>query len=118
MKTICTLLAAGAVALLATAPAAPMSPARLAGTVGPGFTITLKQNGKVAKTMKAGRYTFVVSDRSGIHNFAIRGPGLNRAITSVPFTGAKTMTLTLRRGTYTFSGPPHPRGLRGTYPDT
>ena len=42
MKTICTLIAAGAVALLATSPAAPMATPRLVGTVGPGFTISLK----------------------------------------------------------------------------
>jgi ABC-type amino acid transport substrate-binding protein len=107
MKTICTLIAAGAVALLATSPAAPMSTPRLIGTVGPGFTISLKHNGKVFKTLKAGRYTFVVSDRANIHDFQIEGPGVDRAITSVPFKGTKTVTIMLRKGSYKFYCAPH-----------
>jgi len=102
MKTICTLIAAGAVALLATSPAAPMSTPRLIGTVGPGFTISLKHNGKVFKTLKHGSYTFAISDKASIHNFQIEGPGVDRAITTVAFTGTKTVTILLRRGSYKF----------------
>ena len=47
MKLIRVLIVAAAVALVATAAASPMSHPRLIGTVGPGFTISLKQNGKL-----------------------------------------------------------------------
>ena len=87
MKLICTLVAAGAVALLATASASSMAPPVLIGTVGPGFTISLKHNGKVFKTLKAGRYTFAISDKASIHNFQIEGPGVEQAITTVSVHG-------------------------------
>jgi hypothetical protein len=65
------------------------APKKLAGTVGPGYTISLKFGGKSATTLKAGRYRLLVSDRSPIHDFHITGPGVNKVVTSVPFTGTK-----------------------------
>jgi plastocyanin len=113
MRLICTLVAAGAVALLATAPAVPMSHPKLIGTVGPGFTIALKHNGLRAKTLKAGTYTFVISDRASIHNFVIEGPGVERDVTTVPFTGTKTVTLRLRKGKYKYYCRPHESSMFG-----
>ncbi|HEY7692350.1 MAG TPA: plastocyanin/azurin family copper-binding protein [Gaiellaceae bacterium] len=113
MKLICTLFAAGAVALLATAPAAPATPPKLNGTVGPGFTITLKKQGKVVKTLKAGSYTFVIADKASIHNFVLEGPGVERDITAVPFTGTKTVTIRLRKGKYKYYCRPHESGMFG-----
>jgi hypothetical protein len=115
MKLICTLAAAGAVALLATAPAAPMTNPKLIGTVGPGFTITLKQKGLRVRSVKPGLYTFVVSDRSNIHNFEIEGPGLDRAITTVGATGTKTVTLRLKRGMYKYYCAPHESTMHGSF---
>ena len=43
----------------------------LNGTVGPGYTITLKQNGKAVKSLKAGSYSFVIADKADIHNFVL-----------------------------------------------
>ena len=108
MKLITTLLVAGAVGLVAAASASPMAPVKLTGTVGPGFTISLKQAGKTVKLLKAGRYTFVVSDKSDIHNFHLTGPGVNKAITQVSDVGTKTVTLTLKKGTYTYKCDVHP----------
>jgi plastocyanin len=113
MRLICTLVAAGAVALLATSPAAPMSPPKLAGTVGPGFTISLKHNGKAVKTLKAGSYTFVISDKATIHNFVVEGPGVERDITTPSFTGTKTVTIKLRKGKYKFYCRPHESSMFG-----
>ena len=115
MKIICTLLAVVAVALLATATAAPMSHPQLTGTVGAGFTISLTQNGKAVKTLKAGAYTLVVSDKASIHNFQLEGPGLDRALTSVPFVGTKTVTVTLRKGTYKYYCAPHESSMHGSF---
>ena len=51
----------------------------LQGTVGPGFTITLNNKGAKVKTLKAGKYLFVISDKASIHNFTLqRGTGGGR----------------------------------------
>ena len=115
MKLICTLVAAAAVALAATTAASPMSHPRLFGTVGPGFTITLKKKGLRVRTLKAGIYTFVVSDKASIHNFQLKGPRLNRALTTIGGTGTKTVTLKLRRGLYTYYCVPHATSMRGSF---
>ena len=116
MKLICTLAAAGAVALLATSPAAPVTKPKLIGTVGPGFTITLKQNGKALKRLaKPGSYTFVIADKASIHNFVVEGPGVERDITTVPFTGTKTVTIRLRKGKYKFYCRPHESAMFGVF---
>jgi plastocyanin len=81
---------------------------KLTGTVGPGFTISMK------KPKKAGKYTLVVSDKSPIHNFRLKGPGVNVA-TSVPATGTKTFKITLKKGKYTFLCDPHPTSMRGSF---
>jgi plastocyanin len=113
MRLICTLVAAGAVALLASSPAAPLTPPKLFGTVGPGFTITLKQNAKAVKRLKPGSYTFVISDKATFHNFVVEGPGVERDITTVPFKGTKTVTIRLRKGKYKFYCRPHESSMFG-----
>ena len=108
MNLIRALILAAAVALVSAAAASSMSASKLTGTVGPGFTISLKQNGKVVKTLKAGKYTFVVSDKASIHSFHLKGPGLSKVITGIGFTGTKTAILTLKKGTYTYVCDVHP----------
>jgi hypothetical protein len=115
MKLICTLTAAAALGLAAALPASPMGTPKLYGTVGPGFTITLKQNGKLVRTLHPGTYTFVIWDRSGIHNFQVEGNRLDRALTSVGFTGHKTVTIVLRRGTYKYYCAPHESSMFGHF---
>jgi NitT/TauT family transport system substrate-binding protein len=78
----------------------------LQGAVGNRF-ILLRQDGKAVTRLAAGRYTFVVSDTSATQNFRLVGPGVSRA-TSVRGTGRATWTLTLRRGSYTFSSSARP----------
>lgn len=69
------------------------------GTVGPGFTIGLTMNGKQVTKLKAGKpYRFVISDQADIHDFHLSGPGLNRVLTSVEFTGTKSFVLRLKKG--------------------
>jgi hypothetical protein len=65
-------LLAGAV-LIATggASAASQAAPTLNGTVGPGYTISLKMNGKTVTSVKAGSYSFVVADKSAVHNFVL-----------------------------------------------
>jgi hypothetical protein len=81
---------------------------KLTGSVGPGFTIVMK------KPTKAGKYTLVVSDKASIHNFHLTGPGVN-VKTSVPGTGTKTFTITVKKGKYTFLCDPHPTTMKGSF---
>lgn len=98
-------LAIGAIAALPVFAATP----KIAGSVGPGFTISLAK-----KPTKAGKTTFVIRDRSSIHNFHLRGPGVNKT-TSVSAVGSKSFTVTLRKGKYTFLCDPHPTTMKGSF---
>ena len=117
MRVIYTTLAAAAVALTLTAAASPMALPKLYGTVGPGFTISLKQgvHRTPVRTLKAGSYTFVIADKASIHSFQLEGPGVNRAITTVGFTGMKTVTIRLRAGSYKFYCRPHESSMFGNF---
>src|SRR5262245_41998363 len=73
----------------------------LTGTDGPGYTINLKMNGKLVKTLKAGTYKFVIHDMATVHGFSLDGPhGFAKDIAAVPFTGTKTVTIKLKAGGY------------------
>jgi plastocyanin len=87
----------------------------LSGTVGPGFTISLKSGGKKVKSVKAGRYTIRVSDKSSIHDFHLRGPGVNKVITSVGFKGTKSTSVRLKKGTYRYVCDPHSSEMKGSF---
>jgi plastocyanin len=88
---------------------------RLVGTVGPGFTITLKTTaGKKVTTLKPGTYSIAVTDNSNIHNFHLRGPGVNK-MTSVGSTGKTTLRVTLKRGTYRYNCDPHSTTMKGSF---
>jgi hypothetical protein len=102
-------------AALAVAPPAWGKATPLAGTVGPSFTISLKKAGVRVTTLRRGSYTITVNDRSDFHNFRLRGPGVNRAITTVAFIGRRSATVTLRPGRYTFLCDPHSIDMRGSF---
>jgi plastocyanin len=106
------LLAALAAALLV--PAATAGTTTLNGTVGPGFTITLKKAGKNVKTLPAGLYVFKIADKSSIHNFHLTGPGFNRK-TSVGAVKNETWRIHLRKGTYKYVCDPHKSIMHGSF---
>jgi hypothetical protein len=87
----------------------------LSGSVGPGFTISLKKGGKNVKSLKAGRYRIRVSDKSDFHNFHLSGPGVNRRITTVDFRGTKSRTFRLKKGTYRYVCDPHSDSMKGSF---
>ena len=92
------------------------APKPVVGTVGPGFTIGLKADGKSVTKLKAGvAYRFVVSDRSSMHDFHLSGPGLNKVITGIDYAGTKTVVLRLKKGTYTFLCDPHASFMHGSF---
>ena len=92
----------------------PPPSGKLAGTVGPGASISLKKSsGASAKTLKAGKYTVSVRDLSKVQNFHLIGPGVNRS-TGVGFTGRATWSVTLRKGAYRFQSDPSKARVRGS----
>ena len=107
-------LAAAAMGSVAVASAAPAKVVN--GSVGPTSTIKLTMDGKKVTKLKAGKsYRFVVNDRSTEHDFHLAGPGVKRQITGLAFTGQKSVTLTLAKGTYTFFCKPHEAFMKGTF---
>ena len=113
LSSVAALVAASiAIGATATTTAVP----KLHGTIGPGFTISLKNaSGKRVTTLTHGTYSFVVKDEASIHNFTLNGPGIkNKMITGTSFVGTKTATLTLKKGTYSYFCTVHPTIL-GTF---
>ena len=117
MRMRSLLLGAVAATALATAGGGSADAAKTVnGTVGPGFTIGLAIQGKKVTKLKAGTpYRFVIRDRAAIHDFHLTGPGLNRVLTSVPFTGTKSFVLRLRKGSYRFVCDPHSGIMHGRF---
>ena len=113
-KTLLAALAVSASLALTSAALGSSSATTLTGTVGPGFTISLKMGGKTVKTLKAGTYTFKIADKSGIHNFALKGP-VKKTLTGVSFTGGKTVKVKLAKGKYTYYCVPHASTMKGTF---
>jgi plastocyanin len=107
-------LAAGALA--ATGSGSAASAKTVNGTVGPGFTIGLTMQGKKVTKLNAGTaYRFAISDRSDIHDFHLSGPGLDRVLTSVEYTGTKSVVLKLKKGNYRFVCDPHSGIMHGRF---
>ena len=97
-----------------SSPAAVVAGRRLIGTVGPGFSITLKTpSGGAVRTLRAGTYTVVVRDRSDEHNFHLRGRGFNKA-TTVGAVATQTWRVKFSAGTYTYVCDPHAESMRGS----
>jgi len=88
----------------------------LKGTVGPSFTITLKNAvGKKVTSIKAGTYNLTVQDKASIHDFHLIGPGINKVITTVSFTGTKPVTVKLKVGRYIYQCDPHSFDMKGSF---
>ena len=107
-------LAGIALAAAAAGSAATAKSTGLTGEVGPGYSIEVKLNGRDLKTIKAGTYKIKVADKASIHNFHLKGPGLSKS-TGISFTGNKTWTVTLKKGTYTYLCDAHPTTMKGTF---
>jgi plastocyanin len=99
---------------IGTAAAVAQGATRLNGTVGPGFTITLKKGNTKVSRLSAGSYTLRISDRASAHNFHLTGPGVNKK-TTVSGTGTTTWNVRLRRGTYRYICDPHASTMKGAF---
>jgi plastocyanin len=88
---------------------------KLRGSVGPGFSISLRDDaGNPVTSLTAGAYEIEVDDLSDEHNFHLFGPGVDVA-TDVAGTGSQTFKVTLQNGQYTFLCDPHPTRMRGAF---
>jgi len=119
MKRIRTLIPlaalAGTLVVVAPSNASTAALPKLTGTVGPGFTITMKRLGKPFKTLKAGTYSITVADKSNIHNFHLKGTKLNKEITTIGFVGVKTVIVKFSKGKATFVCDPHFTTMKGSF---
>jgi plastocyanin len=112
--TASSLLVLALLALAGPSFSAP-KPTPLVATVGPGFTITLTKAGKKVTTVKPGRYSITVRDRSAIHNFHLTGPGVNRKSTVAEVRTLRPWVVTLKRGTYRYVCDPHAATMKGRF---
>jgi plastocyanin len=113
-RTIRVLAVSGLTAAVLAVPTTATAATKLTGTVGPGFTISLKKGGAKVTKLAAGTYTIVISDKSNIHNFHLTGPGVNKK-TSVGKLGTTTWTVTLKKGTYKYMCDPHATTMKGSF---
>ena len=110
-----------AVAILAVlaSPTAALAQSKLVGTVGPGFTISLRTaSGGAVQDLAPGTYEIEVRDLSEDHNFHLSGPGVDMS-TTVGFFGTVTWTVSFQAGSrYAFVCDPHATSMRGSFQTT
>jgi hypothetical protein len=122
MKTTSAILIAFVVGLVAVSGAGAGSAAtitpgtKLALTVGPGFTISLKTaTGKSFTSLKRGSYTIVVKDKGNIHDAHLTAPGGINKKTGVSFVGTVTWKVKFTKtGTLSFQCDPHASSMHGS----
>jgi plastocyanin len=108
MKRVAIVVAAGiatTMVIAGTALSQSSSKPKLVGTVGPAYTIKLTKAGAKVKSLKAGKYTFAITDKSSFHDFTLeqeKGGKFEKLLTGVTFSGKKTATVTLKRGKWKY----------------
>lgn len=108
------LLVASAAVVLAPA-ALDAAAAQLFASVGPDFSIALRDAAGAAVTkVDPGTYEVEVRDLSDFHNFRLTGPGVERS-TGVEETSTSQWTVTFAAGTYTLLCEVHPSSMRRTF---
>jgi plastocyanin len=119
MKRVTIAILALGLAASAFLVSAQASTPKLTGQVGPGYSITLKKGTTKVKTLKAGKYLFVISDKAGIHNFTIErekgGPKIEKTLTGTTFMGKKTVAMTLKKGTWKYYCSVHESSMFGFF---
>ena len=109
------LLTAAACALVALASPAVAPAEDLFATVGPDFTISLRNAAGLSVTqLDPGPYRIVVDDRSDFHNFHLSGPGVSLA-TDIEAVEKVTWEVVFVEGRYTFVCDPHATQMKGAF---
>ena len=109
-----TAIAAGAIALSVAGVGNVAAATVLKGNVSDPGSITIKKGTANVTSVKAGSYTIQVKDTSAVHNFRLKGPGVNKA-TTVKGKSSPTWNVTLKKGTYTIQCDPHIPGMKKTF---
>src|SRR6478752_2705780 len=87
----------------------------LKGEVYPNYKIEFVNRADTkVKTVKAGTKRIKIEDKSPIHNFHLKGPGVNKS-TSVGFVGERLWTVQLKPGKYTYWCDPHSSMMHGSF---
>jgi hypothetical protein len=94
-------------------PPPPPTAKRLAASVGPGKTISVKRAGIKFASIKRGPAVLTVSDRSAADNFHLTGPGVNKQTTKAG-KGTFIWRLVLRPGIYRY-GSDAAASLKGSF---
>jgi len=113
MKRIGMLAAVAAAAAIVAGNGGAAIP-KLQAVVSDPVNISLTFRGKKVTSLKAGKYTIVVRDMAGDHDFHLSGPGLNRS-TTVGGTGTSRWNVTLRKGTYKYVCDVHSPYMKGSF---
>lgn len=112
---VCLVLLASAAALLAPGRAGGEN-TKLFGTVGPSFSIILRDSaGNRVTQIDPGTYDIVVEDLSEEHNFHLFGPGVDRFTTVDEKDTTQTWTVTLVEGRYRYMCDPHSGLMFGAF---
>lgn len=115
VRIAAAVLATAVLAALGWIAAAPADNPVLLGSVGPDFVISLTDSaGNRVTHLDPGTYTVRVNDMGDIHDFHLRGPGVDQT-TGVEFVGTVEWTVTFTDGNYTFQCDPHSTTMRGTF---
>jgi plastocyanin len=113
MRHIGVFFMVAAFAVLA-GPAAADNP-QLQASVGPGFTISLKDaSGAKVTHLDPGTYAIHVVDQSDMHNFDLTGPGVSKS-TEVTEVGEQDWTVTFTDGTYRYVCDVHATTMKGSF---
>jgi plastocyanin len=113
MRHIGVFLMVAAVAVLAGPAAADNQ--QLQASVGPGFTISLKDSSGAKVThLDPGTYAIHVVDQSDMHNFDLTGPGVSKS-TEVTEVGEQDWTVTFTDGTYRYVCDVHATTMKGSF---
>jgi hypothetical protein len=83
-------------------PPPPPAPTKLAASIGPGSTSSLRP----LAGLSAGAFAIAVSDRSSSDGFRLSGPGVAKA-TGTGFRGTATWRIRLAAGRYSFGSALH-----------
>jgi hypothetical protein len=98
-------------------PAALQHPKSLVGLVGhnDAFSISLSDEaGNAITNLAAGTYSITIKDESTIHDFHLRGAGLDK-VTGIGSTSTTTFSATFKPGSYSFLCDPHASSMHGAF---
>jgi hypothetical protein len=82
----------------------------LSGVVTAAGRLSIAYKGKAVKSLKAGRYTITVVDRSSSNGFVVKGKHTT-SVTGMAFIGKRSVTLSLTAGRWSFG----PSAAKSTY---